>query len=138
MSYAFELAVANGVVDLLCTIATRGDGDIAPDQDPVDLQVNTMDRCGVLVGLVDVSTSDDARRAVREHPHRFLASWSADPNRGMDTIRDVVRAVEQHDVRAVEVAPAHRIFAELPNVPFRDHVWPKLLYENAARVLNLD
>ena len=26
-----------------------------------------------------------------------------------------------------------RIFAELPNVPFRDHVWPKFLYENAAR-----
>ena len=28
-----------------------------------------------------------------------------------------------------------RIFAELPDVPFRDHVWPKFLYENAARVL---
>ena len=28
-----------------------------------------------------------------------------------------------------------RIFAEMPNVPFRDHVWPKFLYENAARVL---
>ncbi len=30
-----------------------------------------------------------------------------------------------------------RIFAELPSVPFRDHVWPKFLYENAARVLKL-
>jgi len=30
-----------------------------------------------------------------------------------------------------------RIFAELPHVPFRDHVWPKFLYENAARVLDL-
>ena len=30
-----------------------------------------------------------------------------------------------------------RIFAELPDVPFRDHVWPKFLYENAARVLKL-
>ena len=27
-----------------------------------------------------------------------------------------------------------RIFSELPNVPFRDHVWPKFLYENAARL----
>ena len=27
-----------------------------------------------------------------------------------------------------------RIFSELPNVPFRDHVWPKFLRENAARV----
>jgi predicted TIM-barrel fold metal-dependent hydrolase len=30
-----------------------------------------------------------------------------------------------------------RIFAELPSVPFRDHVWPKFLYENAARVLGI-
>jgi hypothetical protein len=30
-----------------------------------------------------------------------------------------------------------RIFAELPDVPFRDHVWPKFLRENAARVLKL-
>ena len=30
-----------------------------------------------------------------------------------------------------------RIFAELPDVPFRDHVWPKFLYENAARVLKV-
>lgn len=31
-----------------------------------------------------------------------------------------------------------RIFADLPNVPFRDHVWPKFLRENALRVLKLD
>jgi predicted TIM-barrel fold metal-dependent hydrolase len=31
-----------------------------------------------------------------------------------------------------------RIMTELPDVPFRDHVWPKFLYENAARVLGLE
>jgi predicted TIM-barrel fold metal-dependent hydrolase len=30
-----------------------------------------------------------------------------------------------------------RIFSELPNVPFRDHVWPKFLRENAQRVFKL-
>ena len=30
-----------------------------------------------------------------------------------------------------------RIFAELPDVPFRDHVWPKFLRENAMRVFKL-
>ena len=30
-----------------------------------------------------------------------------------------------------------RSFSELPNVPLRDHVWPKFLRENAARVLRL-
>jgi len=31
-----------------------------------------------------------------------------------------------------------RIFAELPAVPFRDHVWPKFLHENSTRVFKLD
>jgi predicted TIM-barrel fold metal-dependent hydrolase len=31
-----------------------------------------------------------------------------------------------------------RIFSELPNVPFRDHVWPKFLRENAVRVFGLE
>ena len=30
-----------------------------------------------------------------------------------------------------------RIFTELPNVPFRDHVWPKFLRENALQVFRL-
>jgi predicted TIM-barrel fold metal-dependent hydrolase len=30
-----------------------------------------------------------------------------------------------------------RIFAEMPNVPFRDHVWPKFLRENAVEVFKI-
>ena len=31
-----------------------------------------------------------------------------------------------------------RIMTDMPNVPFRDHVWPKFLRENAKKVLKLD
>ena len=31
-----------------------------------------------------------------------------------------------------------RIFGEMPDVPFRDEVWPKFLRENAMKVLKLD
>jgi hypothetical protein len=31
-----------------------------------------------------------------------------------------------------------RIFSELSAVPFRDHVWPQFLRENAVRVFKLD
>jgi predicted TIM-barrel fold metal-dependent hydrolase len=31
-----------------------------------------------------------------------------------------------------------RIFRDMPHVPFRDHVWPKFLRENALRVFRLD
>jgi predicted TIM-barrel fold metal-dependent hydrolase len=30
-----------------------------------------------------------------------------------------------------------RIFGDMPNVPFKDEVWPKFLHENARRVFNL-
>ena len=31
-----------------------------------------------------------------------------------------------------------RIMSDMAGVPFKDEVWPKFLYENAARVLRLD
>jgi uncharacterized protein len=31
-----------------------------------------------------------------------------------------------------------RIFTDMPNVPFRDHVWPKFLSGNARRILKID
>jgi len=31
-----------------------------------------------------------------------------------------------------------RIFGDMPNVPFRDEVWPKFLRENARTVFKLD
>ena len=31
-----------------------------------------------------------------------------------------------------------RIFTEMPDVPFRDEVWPKFLRENAIKVFKLD
>jgi predicted TIM-barrel fold metal-dependent hydrolase len=31
-----------------------------------------------------------------------------------------------------------RIFRDMPGVPFKEAVWPKFLYDNAARVLGLD
>jgi hypothetical protein len=30
-----------------------------------------------------------------------------------------------------------RIFTDMPNVPFRDHVWPKFLSGNARRILKI-
>ena len=31
-----------------------------------------------------------------------------------------------------------RIFTDMQNVPFKEHVWPKFLRDNAARVFKLD
>jgi uncharacterized protein len=31
-----------------------------------------------------------------------------------------------------------RIMTDMPKVPFKDEVWPKFLYGNAARILKID
>lgn len=74
--------------------------------DPVGLTLSAMDRTGVEVGLISLSTATEAaEKALREHPDRFVASFTVDPNDGMEGIRALVRAHEQSDVRAVSVFP---------------------------------
>jgi class 3 adenylate cyclase len=68
-----------------------------------------------------VAHEDDARRAV-------LAA---------------LRLVERMGHAGMELRGRHgienldRTFAELPNVPFRDHVWPLFLRDNAMRIFKL-
>ena len=70
-----------------------------------DLLLPAMDRWGVERALISVS-NDAAEEALRRYPDRFLASCEFDPNRGMDGVRDVVRAYETWGVRAITVFPA--------------------------------
>jgi uncharacterized protein len=229
-------------------------------QDPVEVTLAAMDEHGIATGLVGIG-AEVTKRALADHPKRFIASLEVDPNDITKTVRRIRRAHEEHDIKAVTTFPAgcnpqvpvsdrryypvyqtcidldipiianagiagprlpsscqdvmhfdqvcydfpelrivmrhgaepweelavklmlkwpglfymtsafapryypkaiidyantrgadkvmyagyypmglslERIFAELPDVPFRDHVWPKFLRENAVRVLKLD
>ena len=70
-----------------------------------ELLLPAMDAHGVEKALISVS-NDAAQDALRRYPDRFVASFEFDPNRGMDGVRDVVRAYETWGVRAVTVFPA--------------------------------
>ena len=98
--------------------------------DPVAALVSEMDLYGVSIGMLNVATNLEARRAVQEHPDRFIASWDVDPNRGMDAIREVEQAVEQLGVKSVQVFPA----GLTPQVPIND----KKLYPLYAKCIELD
>ncbi|XVQ14934.1 amidohydrolase family protein [Spirillospora sp. CA-255316] len=81
-------------------------GHAGGDVDPVGLVLGEMDRHGIDVALVSVSANEDvAGRALTEHPERFAGSWTCDPNRGMDGVRDLVRAHEKYGVRAAALYP---------------------------------
>jgi uncharacterized protein len=67
--------------------------------DPISVTLHEMDRFGVELGLIGVE-GDVSRKALKDHPDRFIAQGSVDPNLGMDGIRDMVRQHEQFGVRA--------------------------------------
>lgn len=82
-----------------------------------DAVLREMDRFGVERGLITVAPEDEvAIGAMRAHPDRFLGCHPVDPNRGMDGIRDMRRAVEELGVRAFSAFPA----GYSPPVPIND------------------
>ncbi len=67
--------------------------------DPISVTLHEMDRFGVEIGLIGVG-GDVSRKALKEHPDRFVAQGSVDPNKGMQGIRDMVRQYEEFGVRS--------------------------------------
>jgi uncharacterized protein len=67
--------------------------------DPISITLHEMDRFGVEIGLIGVG-GDVSRKALQEHPDRFVAQGSVDPNKGMEGIRDMVRQYEEFGVRS--------------------------------------
>src|SRR5205085_674711 len=90
----FEHAASYMYKDLPETAAADDDARIAE-------LLHEMDGHGVEQGLIPISFQDlGSLRAVREHPDRLLGSYLVDPNRGMDGVADLVRAVEEAGVIA--------------------------------------
>jgi predicted TIM-barrel fold metal-dependent hydrolase len=90
-----------------------------------------MDRFGVERGLITVSPSDEAAcAALRDHPDRFIGSFPVDPNRGMEGVRELRRAVEELGVIAASAMPS----GFNPQVPIND----KRFYPLYAACVDLD
>jgi len=67
--------------------------------DPIAATLREMDRFGVETGVVGVG-GDVSRKALSDHPDRFIAQGSVDPNKGMAGVRDMVRQFEEFGVRS--------------------------------------
>jgi uncharacterized protein len=99
-------------------------------EDPVGVTLREMDIHGIDKGLISVSLDDDSgARAIKDHPDRFIASATTDPNRGMEGIRDMVRLHEEHGVRAFTAFPA----GTFPQVAIND----KKMYPIYAKCVEL-
>ena len=88
-----------------------------------------MDAHGVERGMISL-TDPLTPRALREHPGRFFASLAVDGNRGMDQVREIVRAHEEYGIRAVTTFPS----GVSPEIPINHRLW----YPIYAKCVELD
>ena len=84
--------------------------------DPVAVTLGEMDACGVAVGMLGTPYREVAARALREHPDRFVASLAVDPNDITGAVRQIRRAKDEWDIKAVTSFPA----GCNPQVPISD------------------
>ena len=107
-------------------------GQITANDDPmasVDETLRYMDEFGIAQGLISL-TDDRTSEALRRHPDRFVAGVAVDGNTGMDAVRKIVRAHQEHDVRAVFIVPS----GVSPQIPINDKLW----YPTYAKCVELD
>jgi uncharacterized protein len=102
-----------------------GDDPLAAVRETLSL----MDEYGIEYGLISL-TDERAPQALRDYPDRFIGSLAVDGNRVMDQVRDIVRAVDEHGIRAVTTFPS----GVHPQIPINDKLW----YPIYAKCVELD
>ncbi|MFU8817676.1 MAG: amidohydrolase family protein [Pseudomonadales bacterium] len=98
-------------------------------EDPISLTLNEMDKYGIEIGVIGVG-GEVSRKALQQHPDRFVGQGSVDPNQGMEGIRDMVRQYEAFGVRSFGAFNA----GYLPQVAIND----PLMYPIYAKCVELD
>lgn len=73
--------------------------------DPIAVTLGKMDRLGIAVGMVGIG-GEVARRALADHPDRFVGSLEVDPNDITGAVRAIRRAHAEHGIKAVTSFPA--------------------------------
>jgi predicted TIM-barrel fold metal-dependent hydrolase len=87
-----------------------------PTSDPVSVTLHEMDRFGIERGLIGVA-DDVSRRALRQHPDRFIPTGSEhDPNYVTDAVRKIRAEYEEFGIRATSAFPS----GTFPQVPIDD------------------
>ena len=99
------------------------------DEDPIEVTLREMDKYGIQVGLIGLGSAE-SKRALTEHPDRFVPSLSVDPNEGMVAIRKIVEAHDEYDIRSVSMFPC----GLFPQVAIND----RKMYPVYAKCCELD
>jgi hypothetical protein len=100
-------------------------------QDYIKYTLEKMDQFGIERALIGVSVeSETSKRALKQHPDRFIPSGNCDPNKGMEGVRQIVREYEAFGIKAIGAFPCGYV----PQVPIND----KAFYPIYAKCVELD
>ena len=103
--------------------------DLEDNVDPVAVVLDNLDRFGIDKAMIGVGPGrDDADRALKEHPERFIASAAVDAAQVMDAVRFLVEMHDQYGIKAATTFPAGS------QVPIND----KRYYPIYAKCVELD
>lgn len=105
-------------------------------KDPIGVTLGEMDRWNIEKGVVGLGghgayaeRGGYAEQAVKRYPDRFIPSAPYDPNRCMESVREIIRLYETFGIRAVSCFPA----GTFPQVAISD----KLMYPIYAKCVEL-
>lgn len=99
--------------------------------DYVAYTVAQMDKHNIERGMLAVDDHNEAaKEALRRFPERFIASYDANPNSGMDEVRKIRRLKAEYDIKAVSGFPS----GLCPQVPVNDKKW----YPIYSALIDLD
>ncbi len=105
--------------------------DVGPQEDYVAYTVGKMDQFGISRAMVGIDDDNEITAdAITRYPERFFGSYHANPNRGMDEVRKIVRLHETRGIKAVTAFPS----GLCPQVPINDKRW----YPIYAKCVELD
>lgn len=92
--------------------------DIGAHDDYIAYTLEKMDAFGIRQAMIGVNHPTSVE-ALTRHPDRFFGSYHANPNRGMDEVREIVRLHRELGIKAVTGFPC----GLCPQVPIDDRRW---------------
>ncbi|WP_417766296.1 amidohydrolase family protein [Spongiibacter tropicus] len=105
--------------------------DTGKKEDYIAYTIEQMDKHNIQIAMTGIDDHNEvAKEALRRHPDRFICSYEANPNNGMEEVRKIVRLHEEYGIKAVTG------FASglCPQVPYNDKKW----YPIYAKLVELD
>lgn len=89
-------------------------------EDYIAYTIDLMDKFNIEMAMTGIDSDNlVAQEAIKRYPNRFIASYEANPNNGMDEVRKIKQLHKAYGIKAVTAFPS----GLCPQVPINDKKW---------------